>query len=186
MHVPASSIRKVSSPKINLLLLEVSPILLIDQDQVDVVLDRELVVHVAIRRGEREAAQEQPDRDRLAPHRRPVHDIKLRDRLRLVVQARPGARGFSPPDLDLHVLDFDPHEKKADLAENHVLHVVFGLVVFELDVQAVLDAKLHLDAVVDLRLAANILDSKVKLLDHVGVQSPPRDCHPDESTAAAR
>lgn len=46
--------------------LEVPPVLLVDQDQVEVVPRRELLVDVAEGRSELEAAEEQSNRDRLA------------------------------------------------------------------------------------------------------------------------
>ena len=44
----------------------------------------------------------------------------------------------------LHVLELDAHEQEVDLANHGVPQVVAPLVVLELDVQAVLDAHLHL------------------------------------------
>lgn len=48
------------------LLLEVSPVFLINQDQIDVIPHRELLVYVLHGRGQVVAAQEQADRYRLA------------------------------------------------------------------------------------------------------------------------
>ena len=50
----------------DLLLLEVSPVLLIDEDEVEVISRAELLIHVAERRREVEAPQEEPYRNRLA------------------------------------------------------------------------------------------------------------------------
>ena len=47
------------------LLLEVPPVLLVDEDEVEVVARAELLVHVAERRRQIEPAEEQADRDRL-------------------------------------------------------------------------------------------------------------------------
>lgn len=38
-----------------------------------------------------------------------VHDLILGDGVVFVVDTRPGARRLSLDDVDLHVLDFDPH-----------------------------------------------------------------------------
>ena len=48
------------------LLLEVPPVLLVDEDEVEVISRAELLVHVAERRREVEATEEEPYWDRLA------------------------------------------------------------------------------------------------------------------------
>ena len=48
------------------LLLEVPPVLLVDEDEVEVISRAELLVHVAERRRQVEAPEEEPDGDRLA------------------------------------------------------------------------------------------------------------------------
>ena len=48
------------------LLLEVPPVLLVDENEVEVISRAELLVHVPERRREVEAAQEEPYGDRLA------------------------------------------------------------------------------------------------------------------------
>jgi hypothetical protein len=58
--------------------------------------------------------------------------------------------------------------------------MVLRLIVLKLNVQAVLDADLHLDAVVDLRLTPEVLDCKIELLYDVGVQSRACDRHAHE------
>lgn len=127
----------------------------------------------------------------------PVHDLVLRQRLRLVVQICAAARALALDDRELHVFDLDPHKQEVNLADDNVLEVVparqrqgrghttglslrtlqyrggagtgnacacecvcglqhdtlsdvLRLVVLKLDVQAVLDANLHLDRGVDL------------------------------------
>ena len=49
----------------NLLLLEVPPVLLVDEDEVEVISRAELLVHVAERRCEVKPAEEKPYRDGL-------------------------------------------------------------------------------------------------------------------------
>lgn len=56
-------------------LLEVAPGVLVYQHQAQVVARRELLVDVPERRRQVEAAQEQPDRDRLAARGGAVHDL---------------------------------------------------------------------------------------------------------------
>ena len=48
------------------LLLEVPPVLLVDEDEVEVISRAKLLVHVAERRRQVEAPEEEPDGDRLA------------------------------------------------------------------------------------------------------------------------
>jgi len=65
---------RVDERKAELDVLEVAAVLLVDEDQVEVVARRELLVDVAERRRELEPAQEQPDRDRLACARERVRE----------------------------------------------------------------------------------------------------------------
>lgn len=53
-----------------------------------------------------------------------VHDLILGDGVVLVVDARPRARRLPLDDVDLHVLDLDPHQEEVDLSHDHVLQVV--------------------------------------------------------------
>lgn len=182
----------------------------------------------------------------LTSHGRAVHDLKLGDRLALIVlirrcsercvslqsvteylersawvARRTCSRRFSPDDAQLHVLDLDPHEEEVDLADDDVLEVVpwrsgrqrgvshqgeikrpararealaarreaswrtgtdsLCLVVLELDVEAVLDANLHLDRVGDVGWHPVRVDPQLLLLDDVG--HPSRDGHADEVPA---
>mmetsp|Transcript_53545 Transcript_53545/g.138411 ORF Transcript_53545/g.138411 Transcript_53545/m.138411 type:complete len:245 (-) Transcript_53545:301-1035(-) len=137
----------------DLLLFEVPPVLLVDEDQVEEVLNGKFVVHVAKCGRQRvEAVEEQPNGDRLASHWRSIHDLKLCDCLALVVRICAGTGGLALDDGNLHVLDLYPHQQEEDLAEHHVLQVILRAVVLELDVQAVLNPNLHLDRVVRLWL----------------------------------
>lgn len=53
-----------------------------------------------------------------------VHDLILGDGVVFVVDARPGARRLSLDDVDLHVLDLDPHEEEVDFPHDDVFQVV--------------------------------------------------------------
>merc|ERR1711937_457041 len=75
----------ILSPQGDLLLLEVKAVLLVDEHQVEVVFDRELVVHCLVGGGEVEAIEEETDGDGLPTHGRAIHDLELGDRLALVV-----------------------------------------------------------------------------------------------------
>mmetsp|Transcript_9119 Transcript_9119/g.35591 ORF Transcript_9119/g.35591 Transcript_9119/m.35591 type:complete len:366 (+) Transcript_9119:1141-2238(+) len=161
----------------DLLLLEIPPVLLVHQHQVEVVLDAEPVAHVLVRGRQVVRRQEQPHRYALPPDGRAVHDLVLGYGLALVVRVRPSARALSPANLNLHVLDLDPHEQKKYLTHDDVLEVVLGLGVLELYVQAVLDANLHLDPrTVELRRYTRVSDEEPKLLRHrVAVRALHRD-----------
>mmetsp|Transcript_13364 Transcript_13364/g.56509 ORF Transcript_13364/g.56509 Transcript_13364/m.56509 type:complete len:371 (+) Transcript_13364:1152-2264(+) len=163
----------------DLLLLEVPPVLLVHQHQVEVVLDAEPVAHVLVRGRQVVRRQEQPHRYALPPDGRAVHDLVLGDGLALVVRVRPRPGALSPANLNLHVLDLDPHEQEKYLTHDDIFKVVLGLGVLELDVQAVLDANLHLDPrTVELRRYPGVPDEETKLLRHrVAVRALHRDPH---------
>ena len=149
------------------LLLKVTPVFLVDEDEVEVVAGAKLFVHVPEGGGEFKAAEEEADGDGLAADGGAVHDFKLGDGLALVVLVGRGAGGFAADDGELHVLDLDADEEKVDLADNHVLEVVLGLVVLKLNVQTVFDAHLHLDGVVRVRRHAVAVYPQIALLGHV-------------------
>ena len=97
------------------------------------------------------------------------------------------SRGLSLYDGHFHVLDFYPHEEKVNLADNHVFqmisgrivacfnHTLFaahsvnslGFIVFEFNVQALLNADLHLDRIVHLRVGGERVYQDVHLLRHI-------------------
>ena len=127
-----------------------------------------------------EVREEEADGDALAAHGRAVHDLELGDRLRVVVHLRARARGLAADDRELHVLDLDADEQEVDLADDDVVQVVLRLVVLELDVEALLDAHLHLDRVVDLGRRVRLLNEELLLLDHVARRVMARDRHADK------
>lgn len=98
--------------------------------------------------------------------------------LALVVLVGGGAGGLAADDAELHVLDLEADEQEVDAADDDVLEVVLALAVLELDVQAVLDADVHLDAAVHLGRDAVAVDPHVLLADDVG--HAPRHRHPHE------
>lgn len=111
----------------NLLLFEIPPVLLVDQNQVQVISRAKLLVDVSKCRCQFESAQKQPDGDRLTPDRRTIHDFKLCDGFRLVVLIWGGTCRFPPDDRELHMFDFDADEEKVDFANDDVFKVVSGL-----------------------------------------------------------
>jgi len=132
------------APHGDLLLLEVAPILLVDENQVQVVFYRELVVDVSVRGGELRgnSIQEEPHGDALPLHRSTVHDLKLCHCLALVVQVRPRSGRLTADDCKLHVLDLDSHQKEVNLPNNDVIEVVFLFLILKLNVEAVLNSDL--------------------------------------------
>mmetsp|Transcript_20229 Transcript_20229/g.50586 ORF Transcript_20229/g.50586 Transcript_20229/m.50586 type:complete len:303 (-) Transcript_20229:133-1041(-) len=152
--------------QVDLLLLEVPPVLLIHQHQVKVVFHTEPVGHVFVGGREVVGRQEQPHRNALPTHGSAIHNLVFGDGLTLVVRVGTAARALPPPNLHLHVLDLDPHQQEEDLTNHHVLEMVLGLGVLKLDVQAVLDAHLHFDGVVDLGRHAGVAHPELELLHH--------------------
>ena len=61
---------------------------------------------------------------RRTSYRRAIHNLKLGDRLALVVLVGRGARRLAADDGELHVLDLDAHQQEVDLADDDVLQVV--------------------------------------------------------------
>ena len=62
------------------------------------------------------------------------------------------------------MLDFDSHQVEVDLSEDAVLQVELALVELELNVEAFLDADLHFNRLVGLRLLALVADNELFLL----------------------
>lgn len=115
------------------------------------VLDTEFVVHILVCRCEIIWRQEESYGRALSSHRRSIHHLILGNRLRLCVCIRPGASALSPANLQLHVLDPDPHQQKIDLTHYNILQMILTLRVLKLDMQTVFNTNLHLDTVIHLR-----------------------------------
>ena len=103
----------------------------------------------------------------------------MRLTLSLIVRVGRVARRLAANDCELHMLDFDSHEEKVDFAQDDVFKVVLGPVVLELDVQAFLNAHLHLDGLLRqfCRLCLQcrrlyILHAKVLLTDKGAIVIP--------------
>eukprot|EP00968_Pinguiococcus_pyrenoidosus_P025909 scaffold7037_cov311-Pinguiococcus_pyrenoidosus.AAC.3 len=69
----------VPPPDVDLLLLEIPPVLFVHEHEVDVVLDAKLVVHASEGGREVQGRQVKTQRDRLALHWHPIHDLELFD-----------------------------------------------------------------------------------------------------------
>mmetsp|Transcript_6904 Transcript_6904/g.17262 ORF Transcript_6904/g.17262 Transcript_6904/m.17262 type:complete len:267 (+) Transcript_6904:284-1084(+) len=168
----------------DLLLLEVPAVFLVDQDKVEKIFHRELVVHVAEGGGERVmAAEKHADGDGFSSNRRSVHDLKLCYSFCLVECVRACACRLTLDDGYLHVLDLYPHQQEEDFAKDRVLEMELGFVVLELDVQAVLNPHLHLDGVVRFGLVSRDVDAEVLLVHHLAVLA--HDSHTQKVPKAA-
>lgn len=75
------------------------------------------------------------------------------------------------------MLDLEPHEQEVDSANNHILEVVLGFGVFELNMQAVLNSNVHLDRAVGLWRHAIRVHPQVLLADDVGHAPGDRHAH---------
>lgn len=76
------------------------------------------------------------------------------------------------------MLDLESHEQEIDAANNHILEMVLGFGVFEFDMQAVLDADVHLDRAVILGWHTVRVHPQVLFPNYV--RHAPRDGHPDK------
>lgn len=94
--------------------------------------------------------------------------FEAHERFALVVLVRGGARGLAPDDAQFHVLDLESDQQEVDAADNNVLQMVLALGVLELDVEAVLDSHVHLDAAVDLGGDSVAVDPNVLFADDIG------------------
>jgi len=74
---------------VNFLLLEIALLILVDEDQIEIILERELVVDVAVGWGQIEWTQKEADWNRLSSDRRAVHDLELGECLVLIVEVGP-------------------------------------------------------------------------------------------------
>ena len=152
------------APQFNLLLLEISPFLLVNEDEIEEIPTLKPVVDVGVRRGQVGAGQIEPNRNALSLDRCPVHDFELVEILRLRDCVLPTAYNLLPDYAKFHVLDLDPHEVEEHLPQNAVLEVEFAVVELELNMEALFDAHLHLNRPVLVRLRANVGYNELFLL----------------------
>ena len=152
------------SPQGDFLLFEVSPVLFIDQHQVEEESNRKAVVDVAHGRHKWKARQEQAHRDGFSADWCSIHNFKLAEGF---VLCHPLPCLLALDNRKLHVLNFDAHQQEVNLADDNIVQVVLGLVVLELNVEAILDAHFHFDAVVDLWHNTRVLHHKVAVLYNI-------------------
>ena len=98
------------------LLLEIAPLLFIDQDQIEVVSDREFLVDVSHSGRQVVSGKKDANRYTLPSDRRTVHNFIFRDRLILVEYVGTGTRRLPAYNCNLHVPDLDPHQQEIDFA----------------------------------------------------------------------
>lgn len=108
----------------DLLLLEVPPILLIDEYQIQIIPCAELLVDIPERWCQFESSQEQPDWNRLSANWGAVHDFELGDGLGFVILIWCCSGCFSTDDGEFHVFNFDSDEEKVDFAHDDVFEMV--------------------------------------------------------------
>lgn len=180
----------------DLLLLKVSPILLINQDEIQVIPCAELLVDIPERRCQFESSQEQPDRNGLASNWRAVHDLEFGNGFGFVVLVGCCSGRFSTDDGELHVFDLDSDQKEVNFAHDYVFEVVsevtkakdggmvsdrrnnrgegrenlgyiLGFVVLEFDMETIFDTDFHLDRIVGVWWHAIRVDPDISLFYHV-------------------
>jgi len=155
------------TPQLNFLLFEVSSVLFVNEHQIEIVLHTELVVHALERRSQIVRRQKQTNRNTLTANGSAVHDFEFGDIFTFVVLVWPGAGGLAFDNNDFHVFDFDAHQKEINFTNHYVLQVVFGFVVFEFDVKAVLNADFHFDGIIDFRLHGHVLYREIHRMSDV-------------------
>lgn len=155
------------SPQCDLLLFKIPAVLSVHKHEIQEIFNRELFINVPHGRRQIIPGQKHPYRYTLTTNRSSIHDLILCNRIVLLIDIRPRTSGLPFDDCNLHVLDFNPHQEEVDLPNDDVLEVVLGLIVLKLDVQAVLNAHLHLDRVVDIGITREGVHGDVELFGRV-------------------
>ena len=60
----------------------------------------------------------------LTPDWSSVHDLILGDSVIFMIHTRAGARCLTLDDVDLHVLNLNPHQQEIDFPHNHIFQMV--------------------------------------------------------------
>lgn len=111
----------------DLLLLEVPPVFLVDQNQIKIVARAKLLVDVAEGRCQFKASEEESDGDRFTANGSTVHDLEFGDGLGFVVLVRSCTCCLAANNGKFHVLDLDADEEEVDLSDDDVFEVVSAL-----------------------------------------------------------
>ena len=140
----------------------------VDEHETEVVACGVFLVDFAESWRQVETAEEQTNGYSFAAGWRAVHDLcrrlsilvllfKLRctylephQRLTLVILIRRNSCRLPPDDTQFHMLNLQPHQQEVDPSDNDIFQMILALAVLKLDMQAVLNTHIHLDATVDL------------------------------------
>ena len=123
------------------LLFEISSVLLVDKNQIEIVPHAKFLVDVPERRRQVKAAEEQSNGNsfaceqyvrlvfsnlgtRLTPHWCTIHDLEFGDGFTLVILVRGRSGRFTPNDRQLHMFDLDSHKQEINLADDNIFEVV--------------------------------------------------------------
>ena len=109
--------------------------------------------------------------------RTPIHNLKPHQRLTLIILIRRRPRRLPPNNTQLHMLNLQPHQQKVNPPHNHILKMVLALTILELDMQAILNADIHLDAALRLRRHLVGVHPDVLFADDVGHAARDGDAH---------
>ena len=131
----------------------------------------ETVVYVCVRGCQVCAGQVEANRNALTLDGRAVHDFELVEVFCLGDCILAVAHNFLLDYAQLHVLDLNAHQVEEDLAQDTVFEVELAKVEFKLDVQALLDAHLHLDRPVLIWLRARVSHYELLFLGYPVVVS---------------
>ena len=111
------------------MLLEIPPILLVHENQVEVVLQAELISDVPVRRGQsgRYALQKKSNGYAFPLHGSSVHNFKLYHGFAFVEERRARSCGFSTYQRQLHVFDFNADQQEVDFPNDYVRQAIIYL-----------------------------------------------------------
>lgn len=126
----------------HLLLPEIPPSLAINKHKIEIILNLQPIMYILIGGRQRHPDQKHPKLHNLPRHRTPI--CNLIPHQHLLLRRRP-IQNLPPLNINIDLPNGQVHVVEGHLAQQTVLQVVVGLVVVELDVQALLDADLQGD-----------------------------------------
>lgn len=140
------------TPQGNLLLLEVSALFLVNEHQVQEVSALESVVYVRVCWCEVCAGKIEANGNALSFDRCSIHYLEFIQVFCLSHRLLPRPNDLFPYYTQLHMLYFYSYQVEVDLAKNTIFQVELWLIEFELYMQAFLDADLHFNWSICVRL----------------------------------
>ena len=153
-------------PQFNLLLLEISPFLFVDQHKIYEISALETVVYIWICWRQISARKIKSNRDAFTFDGGSVHYFKLIEIFSLCHRVLTATDDLLSYYTELHMLNFDPNQIEKDLAQDAILEMIFVLAKFEFNVEAFLDAHLHLDWPIGVRLLSDVGDKELFFLGY--------------------